>query len=328
MNKVLITGATGLLGSNAAITLYRLGYDVRVMIRRNADVKVLCALPCEQVVGDINCYKDVLEAMTGCDIVVHAASVTEQWGVPAQTYTDVNITGTKNIADACVRHKVKRLIYVSTANTMAPGSKANPGNELGCFNLFYIGSPYINTKYIAQQIVLEKVATHQLPAVVINPTFMIGANDKKPSSGKLILYALGKKILFYPPGGKNFVHVDDVCNCILKAINTDRIGECFLVAAENHSYRSFFRKINRIEGQSPFMIKIPAFILLAAGLIGSCVGWILNKRLKLNYSTARLLCLNNYYTGKKTEEHFNIKYKPVDTAIKEAIAWFKTYKFS
>lgn len=323
MNKVLITGGNGLLGANTARLLYRQGYNVRILIRPGADIRSISDLPLEIYHGSIDIGADVSAAVSGCDFVVHTASVTEQWGVPAQAYEKINIQGTKNIIESCLRHNVTKLVHISTANTMAPGSKTSPGNELGAFTLFYVNSPYINTKYIAQQLVLEAVAEKKLPAVVINPTFMIGPYDSKPSSGKLIRYALDKKILFYPPGGKNFVHVQDVAACIAEALKRDCNGATFLAAAENLTYGEFFTKIHQHAGQNPLMIKIPAIVLLITGLIGNFIGWITGKKQKLNYSSARLLCLDNYYSGEKSETYLNVKYRPVKEAIKDAIAWFE-----
>lgn len=322
MSKVLITGASGLLGYNTALEFSRNGFEVRVLIRRSADTSLLNGLFCERYYGTIENAAEVAEAVKGCDFVVHSASLTGQWGIRRSAYEKVNIRGTENVIRACLHAGVRRLIYISTANTMAPGTREEPGTELNPFSLFRINSPYINTKYIAQQKVLEAVVEKGLPAVILNPTFMIGAHDLKPSSGQLLKYALNKMFLFYPPGGKNFVHVRDVSRAIVTACRHGENGDCLLIAGENLSYREFFGMVNRLARQKPVMLGIPRLLLKAGGLLGTAIGRIAGRQLKLNYASACLLCLHNYYSGQKASRVLGLSYTPVSVAIEEALEWF------
>jgi dihydroflavonol-4-reductase len=327
MKKVLITGASGFLGSNLTRELYRAGYKVKVIVRASADLKGIADIPCELFFGNIDDREQVREAVAGCDIVVHAACITEQWSISFEEYERINFRATQYIADACLESGVEKLIYVSTANTIGPGNKARPGNELNGFTLFRANSGYINTKYLAQQYVLEQVAQRRLPAIVVNPTFMIGPNDVKPSSGKLLLYGLRKKVLFYPPGGKNFVHIYDVCKGIISAIEKGKIGDCYLLAGHNLSYREFFKLVNRVARESKIMIPIPAFALKLAGMAGSLLERFTGVRGKLNYTAAYMLCLDNYYTGKKSERELSIAYTGMEEAITGALTWFRENEY-
>jgi dihydroflavonol-4-reductase len=327
MKKVLITGANGFLGSNLTRELYRLGYEVRILVRAGADLKGVADIPCEIFFGNIDERADVDLAVRGCRLVVHAASITDQWAIPFTAYERVNYTGTCNIADACVAQQVERLIYVSTANTMGPGSKEKPGSELNGFTLFNANSGYINTKYMAQQYVLEQVERKQLSAIIVSPTFMIGPNDIKPSSGKLLLYGLHKRVLFYPPGGKNFVYINDVCQGIINALDNGKVGDCYLLAGDNLTYKEFFTLVNGIEKTAGIMIRIPVFVMKLAGAIGSFREKVMGKSSKLNYTAAYLLCLDNYYSGKKSERELLVNYTPVEDAVRKALCWFKDHNY-
>jgi dihydroflavonol-4-reductase len=128
MKKVLITGANGFLGANLTRELYRMGFDIRILIRPSADVKGIADIPCEIFYGCIDNNNDVQEAVKGCHIVIHAACITEQWGISFAEYERTNFTATKYITGACLMHQVEKFIYVSTANTIGPGNKNNPGN--------------------------------------------------------------------------------------------------------------------------------------------------------------------------------------------------------
>ncbi|AFD05428.1 NAD-dependent epimerase/dehydratase family protein [Solitalea canadensis] len=327
MEKVLITGGNGFLGSNVARELFNRGYKIKLMMRPMAATDILNDINCDMFYGDIGNLHDVLMAVSDCSYVIHTASITQQWGVTFEEYERINITGTKNVVEACLLHNVKRLIHVSTANTLGPGSIDKPGNELNSFSLLHLNSGYINTKYIAQQYVSEQVERRKLSAIIINPTFMIGPHDSKPSSGKIIFHGLNKRLIFYPSGGKNFVHIQDVCASIANALIVGSIGDCYLIAGENLSYRSFFKLLNEVADQKTFMIKIPSFFLKTAGLIGSILHTLTGKSYKLTYSAAYMLCLSNYYSGQKSERELGIHYSSTKSAVKSAIDWFKTNKY-
>ena len=321
--KVLITGANGLLGANLTRELFRVGYEIKILVRPTADLSAISDIPCEIFFGNIDNKEQVVKAVEGCHIVIHNASITEQWGVPYETYERINFTGTKNMVDAGLHHKIEKFIYVSTAATIGPGSRETPGSELNGFTMAHSNSGYILTKYLAQQYVLEQVAAKQLPGIVVNPTFMIGPYDSKPSSGKLLLYGLRKKVLFYPPGGKNFVHIQDVCKGILQSIHFGKHGDCYLLAGHNLSYREFFRLVHKAAHTSAIMVRIPPLFLKLSGVVGSLLGKITGKTGKLNYTAASLLCIGSYYSGKKSEREFSMQYKPVEEAISASLDWFR-----
>ena len=119
------------------------------------------------------------------------------------------------------------------------------------------------------------------------------------------------------------MHIQDVCRGIINAITHGRIGDCYLLAGENLSYREFFRLLNHIARERRIMIPIPAFILKLGGMAGSLIQRLTRSPMKLNNTSACLLCLNNYYTGKKSERELHLAYTPVEDAITGAFHWFK-----
>lgn len=322
MEKILVTGASGFLGANLVKRLHDKGYSVRIIVRKNANIAHVAAYAHEVVYGNIDDAASIESAVAGCDYVVHSASITEQFGVSFEMYERINVHATRLIANACILHNIKKLVYVSTANTIAPGKKDIPGTELNGFSLFKADSGYINSKYLAQQYVLEEVERGKLNAVVVNPTFMIGPNDTKPSSGQIILYAWGKKLLFYPPGGKNFVHINDVCTGIISAITQGKKGDCYLLAGYNLTYKEFFSILHESTGQRAVMIKIPGAILKIAGAFGSFRERFTKKPVRLNKSGAFMLCLDNYYSGKKAERELGVSYTSIEVSVQEACDWF------
>ncbi len=324
--KDLVTGANGLLGANIVRELVDRGYDVRILARETSDLSGLHGVEFERINGNILDSDSIDQAVKGCDYVIHSAANTSQWPTDYIHYEPVNVTGTKYVIDAVKKHLVKRFVFVSSANAFGNGTKERPGTELNEFSGFDIGSGYMISKFVAQQAVLAEVERSNLPAIVVNPTFMIGPYDSKPSSGQIIVMGMGKKIQVSPPGGKNFIHVSDAAIATCNALTMGRTGECYLLANENLSYHEFFALLNQVTGETPRSLGLPGALLKIIGAGGKLFEKITRKPAGLNLVNARLLCLDNYYTGKKAVKALELPQTSIETAIREAIGWFRENK--
>jgi dihydroflavonol-4-reductase len=324
--KVLVTGANGLLASNLVRELLHSGYEVRGMVRESSNLLSLKTVDAELFKGDITNPADVRKAFAGCEVVIHAAADTSQWHTNFEAYKKINVDATRLILDEAIRRNVERFIFVSSANAFDPGSKEAPGTEDSSFSLKR-KSGYMISKQVAQNLVLGEFCRSGFPAVVVNPTFMLGKYDAKPSSGLIILMAQQKKLMGYPPGGKNFVHVADVARGIVNAISYGTPGECYLLANENLTYREFFEKLRMVHGRPQSLVKIPRQALCVAGNLGSLYETLSGKPAKLNSVNARLLCADNYYSPEKAVRELDLPQTPIAQAIEDAIEWFEQYGY-
>lgn len=320
--KVLITGANALLGSNIVYQLNETNYEVVVLLRKNSNRLALQKLNVQIVEGEISCKKDLERALIGCDYVIHSAAVTAQHG-KLEDFEEINIQVTKNLIDLSRQFKIKRFVYISTANCFTNGSISEPGNEESGFMPWLEKSFYAGTKYQAQQMVLEEARKNQFPAIVLAPTFIIGERDARISSGKLIMHALKHKLVFYPPGGKSFVDAGHAAKAVVNALVMGKTGEVYLLAGENRSYKSFYKLIKEKHKANIVLIKIPGFLLKISGYLGSLIEIVFNVSLPVNKTNMRLLSLNNYFSGKKAQEELQLKPTNSGRALDKAIDWFK-----
>lgn len=321
--KVLVTGANGLLGANLVRTLVQSGVEVKAFVRHSANLKSLLDVPCQICRGDISSYEDVQKALQDCDSVVHAAASTSVVPLDFSVFERINVDSTKVIVQAVLNQGNKRLVHVSTASAFGPGSKENPGTERTPFALGEFRSGYVDSKVMAQKHVLKSVSTHGLNAIVVNPTFMIGPHDIKPSSGKIILQGLSRGIQWCPKGGKNFVHVRDVAGAIARALHSVKIGECYLITGENLSYKEFFSKLNSIAGRDRVQVVIPRTVFRSAGTVVDLWNKITGEKKPFTKNNAEILTLENYYSGEKAIAEFKIKPTTVADAISDALEWFR-----
>ncbi|SMO66878.1 Nucleoside-diphosphate-sugar epimerase [Chryseobacterium rhizoplanae] len=317
MKKVCVTGATGLLGTNVIIKLLQNGYSVIALVRKksswlgeeNENLKLL----------EADLSSDLSLLLKEIDLVIHIAAETRQNLISYDEYRKVNYETTVNLFTHAELMNVKKFLFVSTANTLGYGTTTFRGNEQAPQLYPFTHSMYAQTKLEAEEYLLKNRKNTEV--IIVHPTFMIGAYDSKPSSGKIIFWAWKKKLVFYPKGGKNFVHVEDAANGVLNAIEKGRNGEKYLLANENLSYKEFFKKINRITHQNPVMIAIPNGLLSFLGLIGE---GLRKLKIKTNLSTSNMKALQicNYYSNQKSVNELGLHYQPVDKAIEDAIQYF------
>src|SRR5699024_10452011 len=275
----------------------------------------------EFCLGDITDKKAVAKAVQGCEVVIHIAANTAQDAVDYEKFRKVNVQGTANVFDAVNQHGAKKMIFVSSANAFAYGSFQNPGDETKNISPPFTQAFYPYSKYQAQHYLMQHLEKTKAEVVVVNPTFMLGEYDAKPSSGQIILRAYKRRFIFVPPGGKNFIHVKDAANAICNAIKKGRHGEAYLLANKNMSYRMFYKELIKVTGQKSRIIIIPKFLLLFVGRIGSLLTK-LGIATDAHYANMEILCVKNYYGNQKAKDELGLKTTPVSKAIKDAVEWF------
>jgi dihydroflavonol-4-reductase len=319
--KVLVTGANGLLATNVIAELLTEGYRVRGLIRNPSNFRYGQHPHLELLQGDITNQQDIETAVQGCDYVVHVAALTVQHLRHYADYQGVNVAATRNLIEAAVRSNATKFVYVSTANTFGYGTKEAPG----CEDL-PIARPFDKSLYALSKLEGQSEALSyqsKINVVVVNPTFMLGPYDSKPSSGRIVLLGQRKRILFYPPGGKNFIHVQDAARGVVKALEKGKNGEAYLLANENLSYKEFFQKMASRTGNHPLLIMAPRPLLLAAGAVGSILR-ILGVKTEVSLTNMRILCINNYYSNEKAVKAFGLSVQPIEKAIVDCLEWFST----
>ncbi len=325
--RVLVTGANGLLGSHIVRELLQRNYEVRAMVREGSNLRALKGLNCELFFGHITDETDVNKAVQDCRFVIHAAARTSQSPSNLEAYYDVNIKSTKYFLEACLKNNIQRFVFVSTANCFGAGTKFSPGIEQNPFPEWLKKSGYAYSKWLAQQYVLENSKKSNLEAVVVNPTFLIGENDVKPSSGAIFFHIVNKLMVLTPPGGKNFVDAATAAQGIIKAMTKGRTGECYLLTGENLSYEDFFKKVINITNQKTVIIKIPSWLLKSLGYFGDLLEKLFKIPVQLTSTNVRMLSIDNFYSAEKAVQDINFKMIPIQQSIEKAILWFQENKY-
>lgn len=319
--KIFLTGPDGILGNNLIPVLLGKGFQVRALIQHHRSAEFTQSLGAETVFGDILNLDELLESMAGCDFVIHAAANTDIWPTQHPMISKVNVEGTRNVIQAVLSNNIRKMIHIGTANSFGPGTKLNPGNESLPFSCAKYKLEYINSKYEAQQLVLKAVKDSKLPAVIVNPTFMIGPFDFKPSSGKLIVSVYQNKVPGYTCGGRNYVYVKDVAVAIANALELGKPGESYILGNENLSYSEIFDKISGITGSKPVKMQLPDFAVLGMGMVFSILGKAFKFNPGISLPVAKISLDEHYYSSSKAVNQLGMPQTPIDTALQEAFNW-------
>lgn len=315
----LVTGATGLVGNNVVRMLLDQGQQVRVLSRETADSRPLAGLDIEIRRGDICDPAAVRRAVEGASRVVHSAAMVHIGWTGLERQRTVNVEGTRHVA-AAAREAGARMVHVSTVDTLGRGSRAAPADEetpLGAC----VACPYVVTKREAERAVLEEIG-RGLDAVIVNPAFMLGPWDWKPSSGRMLL-AIGRgRGYVAPPGGNDFCDVRVVAAGILAAAERGTVGRRYVLGGEPLSYFDAWTMFAEITGRRPPRRVMRKPVLRLAGTLGSLWGRLTGSEPDLNTASAAISMEEHHFSPARACRELGYTPRPAREAATAAWEWF------
>lgn len=318
--KIFITGADGLLGSNLVRELLSRGHQITVLVQANRQTFTLEGLNIKKVIGDILDYKSLEKAAAGIEAIFHVAANTSIWPARDEKVNLVNIEGTKNIIQLAKNMAVNKLIYVGTASSFTFGSKENPGKEGTPYIGAKYGLDYMDSKYLAHQLVL-KSALDGVPTVVVSPTFMLGAFDSQPSSGAMVMAVYQEKVPGFAPGGRNYICVKDAAIGIANALEMGRVGESYIIGNENLSYQEAFHLMAEVLQVKAPNISMPKWVIISYAKWGEFWFKLSGKKPTVTIAMAQIACDSHYFSSQKAVSELKLPQTPIKEGIKECHEW-------
>lgn len=310
---ILVTGANGLLGRNLCELLLAQNHLVVAVVRNTAHMPL--QHPHLQVVS-----QNSVQVLSGCDVVIHCAALTAQHLHKRDAYREVNTRQTQRLMMQCVQAGVRRFIYVSTANTIGHGKATQPGTETSEMRDPFTRSHYAVSKAEAEQ--LMHTFTESLEVVCVNPGFMLGPYVQPNGSGRLVKAALGKKILWYPPGSKSILDVRDAAHAIINSITEGMPGTRYLLTGPTYTYREVYQRIQQLTSNKALLLPVPAWALYLAGIWGS-LKHLLRADSVLTLTNMRILCTQVHYNNQRAKSVLNLHVRPLNETLESAIQTLK-----
>ncbi len=325
---IFVTGGTGLLGVNLIRTLVARGERVRALVRPCSSLVGLENLDVEFIEGDVRDRNSILAGMRGCDQVYHAAGRVQVGPWNAKAAQDVNVRGTENVCKAALETGVGRLVHTSSVAAIGAGTMARPATEESLWNLGYLRSPYYHTKHEAEHVVLRYV--HQgINAVIVNPSYMIGPWDVKPSSGRMMLLIAAGRVQFCPEhGGIGFVDVREAVDGMCRAMERGRCGDRYILSNENMTYYDFGKAVAEVARVAPPKRKLPYWLLYGPACAGSVLGRISPERFAdYNLTMLRIGFCEHYVSAEKARRELSVAPRPIKGAISDGLDWFEEHGY-
>ncbi len=312
----LVTGSSGFIGSHLARALRRRGDDLRLLARRGSDLTHLDGLEYEAATGDVTDRRAVRRAMDGVTKVFHVAGTTSMRAGGADRVFETNVVGTRIVMEEALAAGVERAVHTSSAGALGPAERNGTADETQVFRAGALGIPYINSKHEAEREVLRTAAAG-LDVVIVNPTFVLGPDDPKGTSNRLIRRVLLRQIPFYVDGGLNVVDVRDVARGHLQAERKGKTGERYILGGRNFTLNRLLADIGRISDVPPPPMRVPLGPTRAAARLGRRVG------MPVPVSDDELLSAAQWwtYSAAKAKRELGFKPRPHEETLEDAVAW-------
>lgn len=321
--KVLVTGATGFLGSQILRQLVEAGHEAVVLYRSERKLSALAGLRFDAIQGDLFATDALERACAGCDLVIHTAAKADYWkDDDREALWRINVEGTRNVLSAAKAAGVRRVIFTSSASTIGilPGTDA--ADETEPFNLPPERFWYAYTKVKAEEVVAEFVAGG-LDAVTLNPAVIIGPGDMNAISGSFILETARLQwLLPMSRGGLSVIDARDAARAHVNAIERGRSGERYILTTANLTYREWYRLIAAGCGVRPPIFALPNRLLAPTARLIE-LARALGLQTPMDANQTRLGGEHIYFDGSKARRELFRPEIDIETSARDTYEWYR-----
>lgn len=321
---VLVTGASGFVGSAVVRALLCAGYAVRALVRSTSPRDNLAGLDVEVVMGDMREPGSVDRAMAGARYLMHVAADYRLWCADRDEITRNNVEGTRTVMEAAVRAGVERVVYTSSVAALKLRPDGQAADEaIPLAGTSAVGA-YKRSKAVAQDLVTRMIARDALPAIIVNPSTPIGPRDIRPTpTGRIILEAAMGRMPGYVDTGLNLVHVDDVAAGHVAALVRGKVGERYILGGENVLLADMLRDIALLVGRRPPRLCMPRRLLYPAAAVAEMIATRTGREPFLTLDGLRMSRHRMFFTSAKAVRDLGFQARPYAEGLRDAVEWFR-----
>jgi dihydroflavonol-4-reductase len=321
-DPVLVTGASGFVGSAVARALVARGDDVRVLLREGSSRKNIDGLDCRVMIGDMRDAKAMTKAMEGVRHVFHVAADYRLWARDPSEIVRNNLDGARAVMEAARTTGVERIVYTSSVAALKPVA-GRAVDETSRHDEVTVIGVYKKSKLVAERLV-ERLAGEGLPVVIVSPSTPIGPRDIKPTpTGRIIVEAANGRMPAFVDTGLNLVHVDDVAQGHLLALDKGRIGENYILGGEDVRLRDMLALIAPLVGRKPPRVRLPRAPLYPLAFGAEAFARMRGKEPFLTVDALKMSKYLMYFSSEKAKAELGFQARPFARGIEDAISWFR-----
>lgn len=319
--KILITGATGFIGSAVARNLAAKGYQLRVMVRRPDHLPNIKDLDVETVEGDLEKPESFEKCLDGCDGLFHIAAWYTMWTLERDKLFRINVDGTRRLLEKALEMGIQRVLYTSSVAAIGK-PQDGPGTEETKWNLEWVNDPYVTSKHLALQEAL-KVAEKGLNLVIVCPSAPLGPGDIGPTpTGKMVCDFLNGGTPVYFDGGLNVIDVDDLAEGHYLAYKKGRAGEKYILSGRNMTLKEIYGLLSEISGVPAPKMKLPSGIAYFMGwMMETWANLVTKKHPLITLPGARMIALPPFYSNDKAVRELGLTNRPIEETFRRSIEY-------
>jgi dihydroflavonol-4-reductase len=324
-DRMLVTGASGFIGSAVTRALLERGAEVVALLQPGVPHSNLDGLGVEPVVADLRDAPALVAAAEGCRMVFHVAAIYRFWVRQAAEFYDVNVGGTLNVIDAARATGVERVVYTSTVGTIGLDGTEHDlaADETAWARIGHLFGLYKQSKYVAEHEVL-RAGAQGLPVVLVQPTLPLGPGDRAPTpTGKTVLDFLNGRIPGWFDTALNVVDVDDVATGHLLAAERGAQGRSYVLGGENLELRQILDVLAAATGLPRAAFKVPRQVALAAAYASDLVeGRLLHREPSVPLEGARMATTRMVFNDGRARRELGYRSRPAIEAIVRSARWY------
>jgi dihydroflavonol-4-reductase len=324
-DRVVVTGASGFIGSAVARAVRARGAHVIAMVEPGADRRNLDAIDAEQVTADIRDAAAVLAACAGARFVFHLAAIYRFWARDPRIFYDVNVGGTLNVLAAVRAAGCERLVYTSSVAVLGLDKtrRAEPADETCYADVAHLFGSYKRSKYVAEHEVLRGCA-EGLDIALVLPTTPLGGGDTGPTpTGRIVLDYLNGKMPAIADTALNIVHVDDLADGHVAALERGRRGRSYILGGENMPMRAILQALAGYSGLPMPRLQVPPALALTAGVASTLIqGRLLRREPRVPLEAARMSATRMIFDDQRARNEIGYTSRPAHEAIRDSARWF------
>jgi dihydroflavonol-4-reductase len=320
---VLVTGASGFVGSAVARKLGSRGYQVRVLMRATSPRTNLEGLDAEPVEGDMRDGKSMRRALNGARYLFHVAADYRLWARDPEEIVRNNREGTRTVMEAALAEGVERVVYTSSVATLKPVAGQSVDETSRHDERSAVGA-YKRSKVVAERVVEHLIAQQKLPAVIVSPSTPIGPRDVKPTpTGRILVEAATGRMPAYVDTGLNLVHVDDVADGHLLALDKGTIGERYILGGQDATLAEMLAVIAQLSGRKPPRVNLPRAPLYPLAYAAEAWARVSGKEPFVTVDALDMSKYHMFFSSAKAERELGYRARPYAEALADALAWFR-----
>ena len=319
--RVLVTGASGFVGSAAVPALAAAGHRVRCLIRDSSNTSRIAASVWEPALGDVRDADAVRRAMTGCDAVVHLASPSAWDQIDSPLMGEVVERGTRHVLEAAVALGNLRVVFVSSILAINGSLRPQPFDETSAWTLTDRNLRYSEAKRAAEALCASYV-DRGLPVVIVNPGEVYGPGDTSlVTAGNLIDFAKSSPVLVCE-GGTSIVHLDDVAAGIVATLERGRIGARYILGGDNLTVRELAALTLEILGTPKPILPLPNRLIRGLARLA------LTLRIPMPFNPRVIPYATRFWfvDASRARSELGIRFRDARATLEPTLAWLQQQK--